>query len=84
MIFRCCLCFPDKKFSRRIKTEKDWYNIKIAETKISGIDFKFTNNQPNVNVNKIDFNGVEAIIFRSKFPKDDLSRKKCIQSCFEV
>lgn len=65
-----------QEFSRRIKTEKDWYNIKIAETKISGIDFNFTNNQPNVNVNKIDFNGVEAIIFRSKFPKDDLSRKK--------
>ncbi len=65
-----------QEFSKIIKTEKDWYNIKIAETKISGIDFKFTNNQPNVNVNKIDFNGVEAIIFRSKFPKDDLSRKK--------
>ena len=65
-----------QKFSKRIKTEKDWYHIKIAETKISGIDFKFTNNQPNVNINTIDFNGVEAIIFRSKFPKDDLSRKK--------
>ena len=65
-----------QEFNRRIKTEKDWYHIKIAETKISGINFNFTNNQPNVNVNTIDFNGVEAIIFRSKFPKDDLSRKK--------
>ena len=60
-----------QEFSRKIKTEKDWYHIKIAKTKISGIDFKFTNNQPNVNINTIDFNGVEAIIFRSKFPKDD-------------
>ena len=49
-----------QEFSRRIKTEKDWYNIKIAETKISGIDFKFTNNQPTVNVNKIDFNHIST------------------------
>lgn len=65
-----------QEFSRRIPTEKDWYNIKVAKTKISGIDFKIYNNKPNVNINQIDCQNVNAIIYRSKFPKDDLSQKK--------
>lgn len=65
-----------QEFNKKIPTEKDWYNIKVAKTKISGIDFKISNNLPNVNINQIDCKGINAIIYRSKFPKDDLSRKK--------
>lgn len=63
-------------FSRKIPTEKDWYNIKVAKTKISGIDFKFINNQPNIYIRQIDFDGINANIYRSKIPKDDTTRKK--------
>lgn len=65
-----------EEFSRRISTEKDWFNIHVAQVKVSGIDFKFSNNQPNVNIQNINLNAANAIIYRSKFPKDDLSRKK--------
>lgn len=65
-----------QEFSKRIPAERDWYDIKIAKTKISGIDFKFSNNQPNVKITNVNTQGLKAIIYRSKFPKDDLSRKK--------
>lgn len=64
------------QFAKSIPTEKDWFDIAVNSTQISGIDFKFEENQPNVKVNQVLLNGVNAKIYRSKSPKDDVTRKK--------
>ena len=68
--------FTKTRFTSKISTEKDWYNVKIAQTRITDFHWKLKDNQPKINVGNVLINNLQAQIYRSKSPKDDLTRKK--------
>ena len=68
--------FTKTQFTSKISTEKDWYNVKIAQTRITDFHWKLKDNQPKINVGNVLINNLQAQIYRSKSPKDDLTRKK--------
>ena len=62
------------EFVRRQPVEKDLYELKIKQLTANG-NWDFFSNQISVYVNNMDINSMDALIFRSKIPNDDLSVK---------
>ena len=56
--------------------KQDWYNVKVAQTRITDFHWKLKDSQPKINVGNVLINNLQAQIYRSKSPKDDLTRKK--------
>ncbi len=62
------------EFIRKIPTEKDLYNLKVNQITMNG-NWDFASSNPYLNASQLTLNGMNAEIFRSKIPKDDLSEK---------
>src|SRR5690606_7504707 len=62
------------QFIRRIPAEKDLYDIKVKQVSASGT-WDFLSENKFMDASQITLNGVNANIFRSKIPKDDLTEK---------
>ncbi|MBU4538760.1 MAG: hypothetical protein L6264_02790 [Weeksellaceae bacterium] len=62
------------QFIRMIPSEKDLYDIKVNQISVDG-SWDFVSPRQFLNASQITMNGVNANIFRSKIPKDDLSEK---------
>lgn len=67
------------EFVRRQPVEKDLYDLKIKQLTANGT-WDFFSNIINVNANNVNIEGMNANIFRSKIPKDDLSEKPMYSS----
>ncbi|WP_027376918.1 AsmA family protein [Kaistella palustris] len=62
------------QFIRMIPAEKDLYDIKVSEIAMKG-KWDLISESKFLDVSQVTLNGVNANIFRSKIPKDDLSEK---------
>ncbi|OWK75045.1 hypothetical protein CBW16_06560 [Flavobacteriaceae bacterium JJC] len=62
------------QFIRMIPAEKDLYDIKVNQVSVNG-SWDFVSSHQFLNASQITMDGVNANIFRSKIPKDDLSEK---------
>lgn len=62
------------QFIRMIPAEKDLYDIKVNQISVNG-NWDFFSNNKFLEASQVKLNGVNANIFRSKIPKDDLSEK---------
>lgn len=62
------------EFIRKIPTEKDLYNLKVNQISMNG-NWDFASSSPYLNASQLVLDGMNAEIFRSKIPKDDLSEK---------
>lgn len=62
------------QFIRMIPAEKDLYDIKVNQIAVNG-SWDFFSNNKFLDASDVKLNGVNANIFRSKIPKDDLSEK---------
>lgn len=62
------------QFIRMIPTEKDYYNIKAKKINAQG-KWDFLASQQFLEASQVTLDGVDANIFRSKIPKDDLTEK---------
>ena len=62
------------EFIRKIPTEKDLYNLKINQISMNG-NWDFASSSPYLSASQLTLDGMNAEIFRSKIPKDDLSEK---------
>lgn len=62
------------EFIRKIPTEKDLYNLKVNQISMNG-NWDFASSNPYLNASQLTLDGMNAEIFRSKIPKDDLSEK---------
>lgn len=62
------------QFILQIPAEKDLYDLSISQITANG-DWDLVSERKHLNASNITLNGVNANIFRSKIPKDDLSEK---------
>lgn len=62
------------QFIRRIPAEKDLFNIKVNQVSASGT-WDFLSENKFMDASQVTLNGVNANIFRSKIPKNDLTEK---------
>lgn len=62
------------QFIRSIPTEKDLYDIKVAKIDMKGT-WDFLSATKSLNASQVTLDRVDANIFRSKIPKDDLTEK---------
>lgn len=62
------------QFIKMIPTEKDLYDLKINQINMQG-SWDFLSNEKSVKVSQATLTGMNANIFRSKLPKDDLTEK---------
>jgi hypothetical protein len=62
------------QFIRMIPTEKDLYNLKVNQINMTG-KWDFLSANQFLQATKVTFNNLNANIFRSKIPKDDLTEK---------
>lgn len=62
------------QFIRSIPTEKDLYDIKVAKIDMKGT-WDFFSATKSLNASQVTLDRVDANIFRSKIPKDDLTEK---------
>lgn len=62
------------QFIRSIPTEKDLYDIKVAKIDMKG-RWDFFSATKSLNASQVTLDRVDANIFRSKIPKDDLTEK---------
>ena len=62
------------QFIRMIPTEKDLYDVKVNLVTLNGT-WDFLSSQKFLNASQLTVNGMNANIFRSKIPKDDLTEK---------
>ena len=62
------------EFIRKIPAEKDLYDLKVKQITMNG-NWNFGHSNRYLNASKLTFDGMNAEIFRSKIPKDDLSEK---------
>lgn len=62
------------QFIRRIPTEKDLYTVKAKEISLSG-PMDLLSDKRYIDANNLLITGLDAQIFRSKTPPDDLTRK---------
>lgn len=62
------------EFVRRQPVEQDLYDLKIRQLTANG-KWDFFSDQISVYVNNLDINTMDALIFRSKIPEDDLKVK---------
>lgn len=63
------------EFVRMIPMENDLFNLSANRVQLSGLQWKFEKDQPDVLVNYAKFTQVDANIFRSKIPKDNPKEK---------
>jgi hypothetical protein len=63
------------EFVRMIPMENDLFNLSATRVHLSGLQWKFEKDQPDVLVNYAKFTQVDANIFRSKIPKDNPKEK---------
>ena len=62
------------QFIRMIPAEKDLYDIKVNQISVNG-SWDFFSNNKFLEASDVKLNGVNANIFRSKIPADDLKEK---------
>ncbi|SFI26217.1 AsmA family protein [Halpernia frigidisoli] len=62
------------QFIKMIPTEKDLYNLKAASISFAG-NYDLLNQDKIINLSNVTLNNMNANIFRSKIPKDDLTVK---------
>lgn len=67
--------YSKARFVQIIPTERDWYNIRFTQAKMTGTWDLFSPNK-FVNADQLTILGLDAVIFRSKIPPDDLTKKK--------
>lgn len=63
------------EFVRMIPMENDLFNLSANRVQLSGLQWKFEKDQPNILLNYAKFMQVDANIFRSKIPKDNPKEK---------
>lgn len=63
------------EFVKVIPMERDLFNIKANQIKLTGLNWKFVNDQPDIRLKNVVLTNVDANIFRSKIPKDDPKEK---------
>lgn len=62
------------QFIRAIPAERDLYDIKVKQISAKG-KWEFLSDNQYLNASQVTLNGVNANIFRSKIPKDDVTEK---------
>ncbi|MCP2037170.1 hypothetical protein [Chryseobacterium sp. HSC-36S06] len=62
------------QYIRMIPTEKDLYNLKVAQISMNG-QWDLWSKQKFINASQLTLTEMNANIFRSKIPKDDLTEK---------
>ncbi|ACU08937.1 hypothetical protein FIC_02507 [Flavobacteriaceae bacterium 3519-10] len=62
------------QFIRMIPAERDLYDVKVKQITANGIWDLLSDNQ-YINASQVTLNGMNANIFRSKIPKDDVTEK---------
>lgn len=62
------------QFIRMIPTEKDLYDLNVNQVTLNGT-WDFLSPQKFLNASQLTINGMNANIFRSKIPKDDMAEK---------
>ena len=62
------------QFIRMIPTEKDLYDLKVNQISMIG-KWDFLSKNQFLEATKVTFNNLNANVFRSKIPKDDLTEK---------
>ncbi|WPO79678.1 hypothetical protein [Flavobacterium sp. KACC 22761] len=67
--------FNRRDFVKRLEKEKDIYTLKVDSAEINKMDWGFKNDQFYFKANSVVMNHFNANIYRSKMPKDDLSKK---------
>jgi hypothetical protein len=67
--------FSRKDFVQKLEKEKDIYTLKLDSLQISKMDWGFKNDCFYFKANSVVMNHFDANIYRSKTPKDDLSKK---------
>ncbi|SDE74560.1 AsmA family protein [Epilithonimonas hungarica] len=63
------------EFVRMIPMENDLFDISADRIQLLGINWKFENDKPNINLKNAKLTNVDANIFRSKIPKDNPKEK---------
>ncbi|UQB67801.1 hypothetical protein [Epilithonimonas zeae] len=63
------------EFVRMIPMEDDLFDISANRIQLSGLKWKFENDQPNISLKTVKLHQVDANIFRSKIPKDNPKEK---------
>jgi len=58
-----------------IPMENDLFDISANRIQLSGLKWKFENDQPNISLKTVKLHQVDANIFRSKIPKDNPKEK---------
>jgi hypothetical protein len=64
------------QFTRRLKKEKDLFNLSIQKVDVPNADWGYIKNVLYVHSPRVVLNKVNANIYRNKLPADDPSRKK--------
>lgn len=62
------------EFIRMIPTEKDLYDLKVNQIAVNG-SWDFISSNKFLNASQVTVDGVNANIFRSKIPQDDVTEK---------
>ncbi|MPS72545.1 MAG: hypothetical protein E2590_05260 [Chryseobacterium sp.] len=63
------------EFVRMIPMENDLFDISANRVQLLGLNWKFENDKPNINLKNAKLTNVDANIFRSKIPKDNPKEK---------
>ena len=63
------------EFVKMIPMENDLFNLSANRVQLSGLQWKFERDQPDVMIKNAKFSRVDANIFRSKIPKDNPKEK---------
>jgi hypothetical protein len=73
--FSCLPQYNRREFVRQLEKEKDIYTLKLDSADINKMDWGFKNDRFFFKANSVVMNHFDANIYRSKMPKDDLSKK---------
>ncbi|MHC0439108.1 hypothetical protein [Flavobacterium sp. 3-210] len=67
--------FNRPNFVKRLEKEKDIYTLKFDSAQVAKMDWGFKNDRFYFKANSLVIHHFDANIYRSKIPKDDLSKK---------
>lgn len=67
--------YSRKVFVQKLEKEKDIYTLKLDSAHLNNLKWGFKNNRFFFNASSLVVNHLDANIYRSKIPKDDLSKK---------
>ncbi len=67
--------YSRSEFIRMIPMEEDLYDIAAGRIQVSGLDWKYEADQPDITMKQLTMQQVDANIFRSKIPKDNPKEK---------